>query len=474
MALSSSQEKNLLWITLLVPAIFILGVLLLYQVVVEDQSIIIYGILAVLFFIICFSSIRLSLILLVFSMLLSPEIGVAQTVKREVTLRFDDILLLIITIGWLARMAVFSDLGLMLKNPINKPIMAFSAVAAISTTLGAMNGNVNPLAGFFFVLKMVEYFFLFSIVVNYVRKEEDINQLLNSLLIVFGIICLYGLFMVLTGGDVSAPFEGEEPERNTLGGYLVLMASVAVGVMLHSKSQLERNLIAIILPIFLVVLLFSISRSGWLSAITALFVLFISTKRKGIFFAFILVALLIVPFVLPDIVQERISFTFFQSRRVGQQVQVGSVFLDTSSSARLFSYKLVLSKFLKNPLFGFGITGFGFIDGQFFRNLIEIGILGSVTFLWLLVGVHNIIRKATRIDFSPRLKGLTIGFYAAFWAMMAHALTANTFIIVRIAEPFWCIAGLMVSLSHLQMAKDQEKNLTSDAPQPENVSSKGG
>ena len=124
------------------------------------------------------------------------------------------------------------------------------------------------------------FFFLFTIVVNYVRKEDDIHQLLNSLLIVFGIICLYGLFMVFTGGDVSAPFEGEEPERNTLGGYLVLMASVAAGVMLHTPSKFEKTLIASALPVFFIVLLFSISRSGWVSGITALIILFIFTKKS--------------------------------------------------------------------------------------------------------------------------------------------------------------------------------------------------
>lgn len=433
---------------ILLPVTLIVGMLLLYQVIVQEKSIILYGIIGVLFFIICFSNIRLSLILLIFSMLLSPEVGVADTAKRAVTIRFDDILLFIMTISWLARMAVFSDLGIILKNPLNKPILIFSALAIASTILGTMYGTVIPASGFFFTFKIIEYFFLFSIVVNYVRKEKEVNQLLSSLLLVFGIICFYGLFMVMTGGDISAPFEGDQPERNTLGGFLVLMASVAAGVMLHTPSKTEKTMIASVLPVFFIVLLFSISRSGWISGVTALIVLFICTKKKGVFFTLILGFLLIFPFVIPDVVQERFNFTFFQQAHYGSQIQIGPIFLDTSTSARILSYEKALQYLIKHPFFGYGVTGFSFIDGHFFRVLIEMGLFGLASFLWLMWGVHGIIRKAMKTDFSPRLMGMTIGFYAGFWALMIHAFTANTFLIVRIAEPFWCLAGLIVVSSH--------------------------
>jgi hypothetical protein len=51
-----------------------------------------------------------------------------------------------------------------------------------------------------------------------------------------------------------------------------------------------------------------------------------------------------------------------------------------------------------------------------------------------------------KIDLAPRLKGMVVGFYAGFWGLMVHAFTANTFIIVRISEPFWCLTGLTVIL----------------------------
>jgi len=60
--------------------------------------------------------------------------------------------------------------------------------------------------------------------------------------------------------------------------------------------------------------------------------------------------------------------------------------------------------------------------------------------------VHRLLRRALHIELEPRIQGMVVGFYAGFWALMAHALTANTFVIVRIAEPFWFLAGLTVGL----------------------------
>jgi hypothetical protein len=60
------------------------------------------------------------------------------------------------------------------------------------------------------------------------------------------------------------------------------------------------------------------------------------------------------------------------------------------------------------------------------------------------------IRKTMHTEIaSPRLRGMVIGFYAGFWGLMAHAVSANTFLIVRISEPFWCLAGLTVIIYSL-------------------------
>jgi hypothetical protein len=51
---------------------------------------------------------------------------------------------------------------------------------------------------------------------------------------------------------------------------------------------------------------------------------------------------------------------------------------------------------------------------------------------------------------DPFDKGLSIGFIAGFTGLLFHAIGANTFIIVRIMEPFWFIAAMVMMIPSLQ------------------------
>ena len=417
----------------------------------KEMNFVVLGAAMILVFLVCFFSVKISLALLIFSMLLSPQIEVGATSARAVTARIEDILLFTMTISWMIRMAIFKDIGFMLKTPLNMPIIAYSLIAVLSTTMGALRGNVVPATGFFFALKIIEYFFLFNVVVNNVRTEKEVDNLLNMLLIVSGVICFYGLFMSATGGVVQAPFEpAGASERNTLSGYLVLMGSVAAGVLMTTKSKFERTALSLLIGFLIVVLLFSVSRSGWISAVVSLVALFFCAKQKNIYFLIIILLMFTLPFFLPHVVQERVDFTFHQYTPWEHQFEIFGLRLDTSTTHRIYGAMIVFQQFSAHAFFGYGITGFYFIDGQFFRTLIELGLFGLAALIWLLFGVHRMIRRTMRAEIaSPRLRGMVIGFYAGFWGLIAHAVSANTFYIVRISEPFWCLAGLTVIIYSL-------------------------
>ncbi|MBN1576539.1 MAG: O-antigen ligase family protein [Chitinispirillaceae bacterium] len=402
----------------------------------------------VLMLVVCFLSVKTALIILVMSMLLSPEIGVGSTTKREITIRFDDLLLLVITAAWFLRMAVLKDIGFMRKNPLNRPIIAFCLLAALSTVFGIYRGDVNLLSGAFFVLKLVEYFFLFYMVINYVETKEDIYLFMRMLLAVCAIVCAYALFQAATGGDVAAPFEGSRGERNTLGGYLVLIASVTGGMLFYrDRGKGGRNLV-ILLTAITITLLFSLSRSGWSGLLVSFAALFIVARRFRLFVVILLLLVPLTPLLIPEKARERFEYTFTESYAAHRrQVKVLGIQLDGSSSARLRSYGLVLREVPKHLFFGYGITGFAFIDGQFFRLLSETGIIGLGVFIWLLASVYRLILRAKALAIPDSLRGMIIGFQAAFWGVMMHALTANTFIIIRIAEPFWFFTGLITVVS---------------------------
>jgi len=453
----------------------IMTLLLTWISVAKENSLVLPAVAGILMLVICFLSVKTALVILVMSMLLSPEIGVGSTSKRDITIRFDDLLLLIITVGWLLRMAVLKDVGFMRKTPLNKPIIGFCFLAILSTSFGIFRGNVNLLSGMFFVLKLIEYFFVFYMVVNYIETPKDIYLFLRMLLLVCGIVCIYALFQVAIGGDVAAPFEGSTGERNTLGGYLVLIASVAGGLLFYrDKGKGPFNVIVLLTGI-IAVLLFSLSRSGWSGLVISFAALFIIMRQFKIFVIITILVIPLAPFLIPKEAKERFEYTFTESYAAHrQQIEVFGIRLDGSSSARLRSYGLVLQEVSKHLFFGYGITGFAFIDGQFFRTLSEMGVIGLGVFIWLLVAIYRLILHTKKIEDLPdTFRGIIVGFQAGFWGVIMHALTANTFIIIRIAEPFWFFTGL-ITVMYLLYNKNNTNIATTTTASPDTAAAING
>ena len=57
---------------------------------------------------------------------------------------------------------------------------------------------------------------------------------------------------------------------------------------------------------------------------------------------------------------------------------------------------------------------------------------------------------------TPYFQGLAIGFLAGSVGILVHALGANTFIIVRIMEPFWFFAGIMVVMPAMERQQTEQ------------------
>jgi O-antigen ligase len=154
-------------------------------------------------------------------------------------------------------------------------------------------------------------------------------------------------------------------------------------------------------------------------------------------------------FALPASVRERVLYTFEQ-RTQAARVEVGGVRLDTSTSARLTSWQEALEAAGDSPLWGLGVTGYGFLDAQYPRILVETGGIGLMAFLLLIGAVLRACLGVFRRAREPLDRGLAMGAVAGLVGLLVHAIGANTFIIVRIMEPFWFVVGLVVTLDRLQ------------------------
>ena len=101
-------------------------------------------------FLIAFFNADIALVILIFSMLLSPEIGLGGIKGRAIVLRVDDIFLLAAFMGWLAKMAVNKELGFLRATQLSRPVLVYIGICIFSSLLGVLQGT-NELKNSIFI-----------------------------------------------------------------------------------------------------------------------------------------------------------------------------------------------------------------------------------------------------------------------------------------------------------------------------------
>jgi O-antigen ligase len=404
-------------------------------------------------FILVFIRTDIGLDVLLLSMLLSPEVVLggkgAIAEQRQVSIRLDDFIILIIAFTWFAKSAVHKELGLVSRTMLNRPIAAYVTACAVATAWGAAVGRVGPASGLFYWLKYVEYFFIYYIVVNNVRTWAQARRLITVALITAAIVSLIGIAQIPSGERVSAPFEGESGEPNTLGGYLILMMAIAAGIASETRQTRVRLAGGGLVLLMLLPFAYTLSRASYLALIPAALFFVVLSSKRAILVPAITLVLIALPYVAPPVVVKRVQYTF--RPQLGQPtVRLGQAGFDPSTSERLLSFKEALEAWTTRPILGYGVTGFRFMDAQYPRTLVETGVVGFAAFAWLLFVLGRLGLSRLRTARTDYGRGLAIGYLVGFVGLLVHAVGSNTFIIIRIMEPFWFFTGLVVLLPELE------------------------
>lgn len=394
------------------------------------------------------------LYVLIFSMLLSPEFvlgGGALAERRDVVFRVEDFVLLVTSVAWLARTAINKEMGLVVHTPLNRPIIAYIATHFVSTLIGMQTGSVHTAAGLLYVTKYLEYFFVYYIVANNLGDRDHAWRLVVAALLTAAIVSANGLMQIPGGQRVSAPFEGVAGEPNTFGGYLVLMQAVVAGLALETSSLARRTVLIGLLGLMFVPFVYTLSRASYLAFIPMALTLVVMFPRRRLVLVTVLIAGLAL-FVLapPEAVQRRVRHTFAPSTRdAGAPMVVGGVRFDPSTTERLVAWEAAFKAWTGSPIVGFGVTGFRFIDAQYPRTLVETGLVGLAAFAWLAAALLRETLRVCREASDPVLRGLAGGFFAGTIGILVHAVGSNSFIIIRIMEPLWLFAAIVITLGRL-------------------------
>ena len=346
--------------------------------------------------------------------------------------------------------------GIFKKTPLNGAMLLYVFACFISTLIGIAAGRVQLMAGSLFVLKYIQYFVLFFLVINNIEDHKQLRRYWVAVVVTALIVGSIGLAQIPGGGRITAPFEGESPEPNTFGGYLAFLILMCVALSLHLPDRKGRFSYFAIGMYLCVPFLFTLSRASYLGIIPGLAVVLLLSRQRvvsyslmGLFFC-----ILLFPNVFPQAIRDRVTYTWTQAPTAGQVLVFGQR-LDTSTSARLQSFQAALEDFYEEPLLGYGVTGWRFIDAQYFRTLLESGLLGLFALFFLLFRLFQMgLDRFRYFSDDPFSRGLAVGFLGGLVCLLFHAIGSNTFIIVRIMQPFWLVTGLVFSLRFVAAAEE--------------------
>ena len=76
--------------------------------------------------------------------------------------------------------------------------------------------------------------------------------------------------------------------------------------------------------------------------------------------------------------------------------------------------------------------------------------MGFACFLWLVITILKSSGDSLALLRDPDDRGIVVGFLAGTVGILVHAIGSNTFIIIRIMEPFWFFMAIVVALPMLE------------------------
>jgi len=263
--------------------------------------------------------------------------------------------------------------------------------------------NTLVYAGFIIsLLAIYQYFFGFRHLLNYATKANITDSFALD---------------YIASRRVYFPFV----TPNTLAGYLAMLIPLT---LLHKKK------IYFIITLSFALLLTK-SLGGFLSLFLALLIYFFLQgkfkKRKVILF----LALIVI-----------ISSTFI-IRSTSQKPHLKPAF---STVMRLNYWKDTLKIIKANPLTGVGLGNFNLPQSRYAHNSYlqiwsEMGILGVISFLWLIISVLRLSLKNIKISLNPsQLIGLT----AANIAFLSHNFVDFSFFLPEVSLIWWLILGITI------------------------------
>jgi O-antigen ligase len=342
------------------------------------------------------------------------------------------------------------------KNPINKPLLFFSAwVIFTLPTATFFTNSLFEVKNELFTQLLIFYSVLF-----FIKDTRDIKQLLPFLFFALLVLCLFGVFEFWQrDGNIlkrSVRIGSLTSDYIYFSTYLILATPmVFLGILVGKKGPLRWGMVFLLI-ISLICMFLTYTRIAW-AGLFAQFLLYGYLRNKKFLYLVIIGIMLFGFFAVFSKSGENLFKTFIQVTP-NDPKKIGGV------DRRVKAWKFAVEEIKKHPITGIGYgrdTVYFAFDGNeviddewwhtfntFINTMLEIGVPGLLLFLWLLISLWILLWKEAKSSdhfdslFATVLLMVFVGFFVR-----------NQFDHLYVdfpAQLFWLLMGLGVKIKMLQ------------------------
>ncbi len=364
--------------------------------------------------------------------------------------------LLLVSILWIVYQSVKAPKPLTPRmNPLDVPVFLFFAVGLVLLFVAAPFFSIG-IDGY---RATVQYMLWFFCITRLLRDDGDFMFLYVALVMGAFLIALHGVYQYIVAAPIPSNWidQAEQSVRtrvysifgspNIMGDFLLMFAPMTAGLAYYFKNKKLQIFFWLVTFTMCFSCLFTMSRGAWAAMALAIVIFAILVDRR-------LLWLMLVAGVLA-------MFLPFVASRIGYMLSPEYA-ASTANGGRNSRWDLALKYLEMNPFWGFGLGMFGgavamqtkiyawvtyfYVDNYYLKILVEMGILGMIFFVLLLVsmvytGLRVIRRqKASGGKFYP----LTAGIFSGLCGVLLHCYSENIFEEPYMMAYFWTLVALLV------------------------------
>ena len=306
------------------------------------------------------------------------------------------------------------------------------------------------------IVRWVELIMVYFLTINLITDHKKVRVILYSMILTTAIVSVWGIINYL-GGVVT--IDGRPgtfsffDHPNALAGYVNLIIPILFGMLMTCTLLWERITLGVFIMLTMATWFLTFSRSGWLSLIITMILIFFltRTKKKVTFLLVMLLMSFAIVFFSSNIksyfINRVLSVRYIETRIGVYPTGFNMVKDDLFFGIGIGNYPLIIKKFPVRT--EFKQTN---LHSLYLQVFVEAGLMGLCAFIFWLTGIIKYLMSALKPLEKSRDYDLFVGLMGGVIVYLFSNL-ANVLTVHGIHLQWGIILGLAVVLTQFRESK---------------------